>query len=176
MRTETDEELMNLYIQGDIKAFDALYLRHKAMVFGYLVKKLPSKQQAEEVFQMAFLKLHQSRSQYNVGEAFLPWLFTIARNSLFDHLRKTRSEAQKIEAYGNERSTVSTNDNNLLEDRLEEGINQLSNDQKALITQRYVDGLDFEEIAKRSNSNPAAVRQSVSRVTRKLKSLLKGSS
>lgn len=177
MRTETDEELMSLYVQGDIRAFDELYSRHKAKVFGFLVKRLPSKQQADEVFQVAFLKLHQSRSQYINGEAFLPWLFTIARNSLFDHLRKTRSESQKINAFQeHEVNSQSSFENSSLTDQLEEGLAGLNEAQKHLLNQRYIEGLDFEEIAKRSNSNPAAVRQSVSRVTRKLKSLLKGSS
>jgi RNA polymerase sigma factor (sigma-70 family) len=177
VRTETDEELMNLYVQGDIRAFDELYLRHKAKVYGYLVKRLPTKQQADEVFQVAFLKLHQSRTQYIDGEAFLPWVFTIARNSLFDHLRKTRSESQKVAAYQeHEENNQNSSEKGSLSDRLEEGLAGLSEAQKHLLNQRYIEGLDFEEIAKRADSSPAAVRQSVSRVTRKLKSLLKGSS
>lgn len=179
MRTETDEELMNLYIQGDIRAFDELYLRHKAKMYGYLLKRLPSKSIADEVFQTVFMKLHQSRDQYLNNEPFLPWLFTVARNSLFDHLRKTRSEKNKIEAYLNHSEIISGENSSSHPHQhseiLEASLSNLSESQKSLLSQRYVEGLDFEEIAKRVNSNPVAVRQSVSRLTRKLKSLLKGS-
>jgi len=168
---------MNLYIQGEVRAFDELYARHKSKIYGYLLKRLSSKSVADEVFQTTFMKLHQCRAQYLDKEPFLPWLYTIARNALFDHLRKTRSEKTKIDAYQNfselrnSESTGTHPNAELLEARLAE----LSASQKSLLTQRYVEGLDFDEIAKRANSNPVAVRQSLSRLTRKLKSLLKGS-
>lgn len=175
MRTETDEELMKLYIEGDIRAFDEIYARHKSKIYGYLLKKLPSKSFADEVFQNVFMKLHNSRRLYQYNEAFLPWLFTIARNSLFDHLRKTRSENHKIEAYleHSEIFKEESTSNHLQTEIL--SLVGLSETQKSLLHQRYVEGLDFEEMAKRVNSNPVAVRQSVSRLTRKLKNLLKGS-
>lgn len=178
MRAEKDEELMNLYIQGDVRAFDELYSRHRSKVYGYLAKRLSIKQQADEVFQNAFLKLHQSRAQYSPTQPFLPWLFAIARNALFDHLRKGQSESRKITAMQEHLLTHPSdlNDSSEPHPLLEEGLSALSEAQRELLNKRYVEGLDFEEIATQSNTSPAAVRQSVSRVTRKLKDLLKGSS
>lgn len=177
MRTETDEELMNLYIQGDLRAFDELYLRHKAKLYGYLLKRLPSKSVADEVFQTVFMKLHQFRYQFVNGELFLPWLFTIARNSLFDHLRKARSEKNKIDAYENHSEILGSEATEIhpQTEILEASLSGLNESQRSLLSQRYVEGLDFEEIAKRTNSNPVAVRQSLSRLTRKIRGLLKGS-
>ncbi len=176
MHTESDEELMNLYVEGDIHAFDKLYLRHKAKVYGYLLKRLPSKSIADEVFQVAFMKLHQSKNLYAQGEPFLPWLFTIARNSLFDHLRKVRSEESKIAAYQDHSELIESVEveDSAASEQLRESLANLSESQQDLLKQRYIEGLDFEEIAKRLNSNPVAIRQSVSRLTRKLKGFLKG--
>lgn len=177
MRAETDEELMNLYIQGDVRAFDDLYLRHKGKVYGYLTKRLPAKQQADEVFQNTFLKLHQSRAQYFSGQPFLPWLFAIARNALFDHLRKGLSESKKISAMQEHLLVYpETQESSSETGNLHEGLASLTEAQRELLNKRYIEGLDFEEIAKQANSSSAAMRQSVSRVTRKLKDLLKGSS
>lgn len=176
MPPETDEELMSLYIQGDTRAFDVLYTRHKSKVYGYLVKRLSSKQSADEVFQSAFLKLHHSRQKYQLVEPFLPWFFAIIKNALFDHLRKVQSEARKIDAFHLESKGRTNEEASQNLEKLEDGIGQLTKDQQKLIHQRYIEDLDFEEIAKQSNSSAVAVRQSVSRATKKLRSLLKGSS
>ena len=176
MQSENDEELMNLYIQGDMQAFDVLYSRHKAKVYGYLVKRLPSKELADEVFQSAFLKLHHARDKYQFGEPFLPWLFAIIKNTLFDHLRKIQSETRKLDAYEMKSEIQTSHEGSQNLEKLEDGLSQLTKVERDLMHKRYVEGLDFEEIAQKSNSSAVAVRQAVSRVTRKLKSLVKGSS
>lgn len=177
MRPETDEELMNLYIQGDNLAFNELYFRHKAKVYGYLRKHMPTAQAADEVFQASFMKLHQSRMTFNQGEKFLPWMFTIVRNSLFDHLRKHLSESRKLEALKTEfGSTLHQDREHPRAGELETELSKLTAEQRELIDQRYIQGLEFSEIAEKSNSTPAAVRQSISRITRKLKNLIKGRS
>jgi RNA polymerase sigma factor (sigma-70 family) len=169
---------MNLYIQGDIKAFGEIYVRHKSKVYSFLLKRLPSSSLADEVFQASFLKLHQSRLSYSKGEPFLPWLFTIARNTLFDHLRKSQSEKRKLDAFERHFELMSGSaepDQDSI-NLLEQGLGPLSQPQRDLLNQRYIEGLDFEEIARRIDSTPVAVRQSISRIMRKLKKHLRGSS
>lgn len=90
---------MKAYQGGDSAAFDILFDRHKARVFGFLMKKLGRRFEAEEVFQSTFMKLHQSRRLYDPNFRFAPWLFTITQSVLKDHFRKTKrslDERQRI--------------------------------------------------------------------------------
>lgn len=175
MESESDEDLMNLYLEGDLRAFNALYTRHKSLVFGYLVKRLSSKESAEEIFQTAFLKLHNARGTYQPSELFLPWFFSIVKNCLFDHLRKVQNEDRKITAYQSEHSASPFDPfENPSFEELETGLAYLTTEQRNLVHKRYFQGLEFTEIAQEIDSNATAVRQSVSRLHRKLKSILKG--
>ena len=61
----SDEELMKAYQSGDSAAFDVLFERHKGRVFSFLMGKLGKRFESEEVFQAAFMKLHQSRRLYD---------------------------------------------------------------------------------------------------------------
>ncbi len=81
---------MKAYQVGNSAAFDILFDRHKSRVFGFLMKKLGKRFEAEEVFQAAFMKLHQSRRLYDPNFRFAPWLFTITQSVLKDHFRKNK--------------------------------------------------------------------------------------
>ncbi len=166
---------MQAYSEGDLRAFEELYQRCRSKVFGYLVKRTSSKTMAEEIFQSSFLKLHEMRDRYQVGQPFLPWLFVITKSVWIDRLRKDASESRKIENFGNETELATpepSDDESSIE--LKEAIEQLPRKQQELLRLRYEEGLSFEEIGRSYKMNESAVRQSISRLTRKLKGLIKG--
>lgn len=167
---------MQAYCEGDLRAFEELYQRCRSKVFGYLVKRTSSKTMAEEIFQSSFLKLHEMRARYQVGQPFLPWLFVITKSVWIDRLRKDASEARKMESFKNE--TPSEFSETQVEEsshKLKEAIEHLPLKQQELLRLRYEEGLSFEEIGRNYKMNESAVRQSISRLTRKLKELVKGS-
>ena len=83
----SDEELMSRYKFGEYPAFEELYRRHSGRVYGFILKRVKSRERAEELFQESFLRLHRNRSRYNDSLPFLPWLFTIARSAMIDGVR-----------------------------------------------------------------------------------------
>ncbi len=44
---------------------------------------------AEDIFQEAFLQVHQSIESFDITRRFKPWLFTIAANKARDYLRRS---------------------------------------------------------------------------------------
>lgn len=66
----TDEELMVAYKEGDVSAFQTLYKRHKRRLMGYLITKLKNLDEAEDVFQSVFVKLHAGRFKYKEDCAY----------------------------------------------------------------------------------------------------------
>ncbi|MDH5752558.1 MAG: RNA polymerase sigma factor, partial [Deltaproteobacteria bacterium] len=73
---------MSAYQAGDMDSFRELYEAHKGRVMGYLHSRLNDQDEAEDVFQQVFLKLHRYRHRYRSEVPFLPWLFTITRNAM----------------------------------------------------------------------------------------------
>ncbi|MEZ6211992.1 MAG: RNA polymerase sigma factor [Phycisphaerales bacterium] len=84
----TDEELVEDILDGDVAAFRGLIERHHDALFRFLFRLTGNRQMAEDVFQDAFLQVHQSLDTFDSSRRFKPWLFTIAANKGRDALRK----------------------------------------------------------------------------------------
>ncbi len=83
----TDEQLVEAYRNGDNASFATLVGRYQRELFHFLVRFLGNRAAAEDVFQEAFLQVHQSAHQFDLSRRFRPWLFTIAANKARDLLR-----------------------------------------------------------------------------------------
>nr|WP_272494032.1 RNA polymerase sigma factor [Stenotrophomonas mori] len=81
---------MLAYAGGDGAAFDALYARHRARLFHYLLGQLRDRPLAEELFQDVWQRLIHARAGWTPEAAFATWLFRIAHNRLNDHWRAAR--------------------------------------------------------------------------------------
>lgn len=90
-----DEELMLRYRDGDASAFDALYSRHRAGLFRFILRQCPSRGEAEEIFQEVWMRLIEARSRYRVEARFSTYLYHIAVNRLIDRSRR-KSNAQVL--------------------------------------------------------------------------------
>lgn len=83
----TDEQLLADYRHGDKNAFSELVGRYQRELYHFLVRFLGNRAAAEDVFQEAFLQVHQSAEQFDPQRRFRPWLFTIAANKARDLIR-----------------------------------------------------------------------------------------
>jgi RNA polymerase sigma factor (sigma-70 family) len=86
--SETDEQLMLAFAQGDAGAFDRLYARHKGTVFRFISRSLPTRADAEEIFQEVWMKAIEARARYEPRAKFTTWIYAIAHNRLVDLWRK----------------------------------------------------------------------------------------
>ncbi len=166
---------MVAYADGDIEAFRTLYERHKKRIFGYLFAKLKDRSEADDVFQSIFAKLHVARQKYRKEIPFLLWIFTIARNDLFDHLRKkstymkhiTISE-REVECYADPMSDTA---------HISVAISELSSltaAQRQALELRFNEGLTFREISAQMQTTEDNTRQIISRAIRKVRKLMGG--
>lgn len=171
LKDRSDEELMALYQSGDYAAFECLYERHSGRVFHYLKGKT-SHESAQDLLQETFLKVHRSRDQYQSQYPFLPWLFTVARNSLHDFLKSPGQKVIRIKV-----------DSDIMPDKLlpvasehdlSAALNGLSHVQRRAIELRYMNEWSFEKIAEEMKTTPENSRQIVSRGIKKVRSFLKG--
>src|SRR5690348_13589345 len=83
----SDEQLIAAYRGGDRASFNELVGRYQRELFHFLVRFLGDRAAAEDVFQEAFLQVHQSADQFDASRRFRPWLFTIAANKARDLMR-----------------------------------------------------------------------------------------
>lgn len=172
----TDEELMVAYRGGDLSAFQILYKRHKGRLMGYLITKLKDPDDAEEVFQSVFVKLHAGRFCYKKNIPFLPWIFKIARNAMVDHIRKKQTYKKHISVdTGYITSHAGENNKEPLPIGLAMSeLSSLSDSQRQILELRFNDGLSFEDIGKHMKITHSNARQIASRAIRTLRNLFAG--
>jgi RNA polymerase sigma-70 factor (ECF subfamily) len=98
----SDEMLMLRYRDGDAQAFDDLYARHRGGLFRFILRQCPTRAQAEELFQDVWMKLVQSRRQYEVVAKFRTYLYAIAHHRLIDFYRSHAVQAYTAYAESDE--------------------------------------------------------------------------
>ncbi|HJN80139.1 MAG TPA: RNA polymerase sigma factor, partial [Phycisphaerales bacterium] len=95
--TQSDEALIEAHLAGDEGAFETLVSRYIRELVPYLARVTGSRATADDVFQEAFLQVHQSAHTFDLSRRFKPWLYTIAVNKARDwHRRQSRRRAVSL--------------------------------------------------------------------------------
>ena len=95
----SDEQLLERYLNGDLASFRQLVARYERELYAFLARFLGDRTAAEDVFQEAFLQVHQSGHSFDPTRRFRPWLFTIAANKARDLMRsQARRPAAPLDA------------------------------------------------------------------------------
>ncbi len=81
------------HCRGDREAFTELMNAYQALVYGYLVRCGVPPASRDDVFQEIFVKIHLAAASYQPSRPLRPWLFTIAANSVRNHLRDEGRQA-----------------------------------------------------------------------------------
>lgn len=168
--------------RSDEQAFLELYNRYYPKLFGYLLIQSKQKELAEDIVQETFLKAIQGLKSYEYrGASFGAWLFTIAKNTLTSYYRKHNrvhlAEDEELERVSpaipsSHEALVVKEDQMVIEEKfrvLEKGLQQLSGDERELVTMKYIADLSYEEIAKVYKKRPTTLAVQMHRILKKLR-------
>jgi RNA polymerase sigma factor (sigma-70 family) len=89
-------EAMGRFCDGEAAAFHRLYTMLAPRVLGYLAGLLGDKAAAEDVLQLAFMKVHDARATYVRGANPIPWIYTIAHRTCLDEMRKRKRSRLRL--------------------------------------------------------------------------------
>ena len=178
----SDEELMRRYQKGEPQAFELLFDRYEGRLRGFLIKRLPphKKQEAEDLFQMTWLKVHNNRSKFNIDQKFAPWFYTIALNNIRDYMRSPSSTQSDL--FFEDSQFVSSNEQNAEStaikkesfDQLIGALKDLPDRQREIVLLSDWEGFASKEIGVMLGLKDTAVRQQLSRARKALQSQLRG--
>lgn len=85
---KTSEELMVLTQEDDIQAYEVLYERLKNSLYNYVRNTVSTDHEAMELVQDTFVKVYKNRKMYRTEYKVSTWIWTLARNTTIDLLRK----------------------------------------------------------------------------------------
>ncbi len=88
---KSDEEIIALYQNGEEGAFKGLIDRYTSPLYNF-VARLTTKDSASDIVQETFIKVWKNLHKFDSSKAsFKTWIFTIAKNTATDFLRKRKS-------------------------------------------------------------------------------------
>jgi len=85
---KTDSELIADYLSGNEPSFEILMNRHMKAVYNFVYRLVPKNVDVDDIVSETFFKVWKNLKKFRSGENFNTWLFTIARNTAYDKLRK----------------------------------------------------------------------------------------
>lgn len=85
----TDNEIINLILQGDQEKFSQLVEKYQPMVFRTCMGFLHNKDNADDLTQDIFISLYQSLPRFKYRSAFSTWLYRISINASLNKVRQS---------------------------------------------------------------------------------------
>jgi len=156
-----DQELIEIAMKGEEKAFARLMVKYKDSIYLMLLKIVKNKNDAEDLTLEAFGKAFANLSFYSTEYAFSTWLYRIASNNCIDFLRKKKgthfslnieSDIDYAENNSKFRSTSPNPEERMIikqkERILHNFILKLKPQYRTLINLRYFKEYTYDEIAK----------------------------
>lgn len=86
----SEVRLVHAARNGDHEAFGELVLRYERRVLKVIRRFVPDQEFATDLVQESFLRAWERMEQFDPSRRFGPWLFRLAVNLTYDHLRKVR--------------------------------------------------------------------------------------
>jgi len=138
--------------KGDQAAFEAVYDRVAAPVFGTVRSVVRDPSLSEEVTQEVFVEVWRAASRFDAGKGSpMAWVATIAHRRAVDRVRseqraaeRNRRAASSLIAYDDVAETV---EDNLDRERVRRCLRTLTDLQREAVTLAYYGGYTYREVA-----------------------------
>jgi len=167
----TLEQWMVRYQQADPEAPVALVGALSPALLRFFRSQVATREQADDLLQETWLRIHRVRHTYRPGEPVLPWVYAIARRVRVDGYRRTRRitvHETAMEVLPERSAPV---DRNPLPS-FATLVAALPEAQREVVTMLKVGGLSLEEVARATSSTVGAVKQKAHRAYESLRKLL----
>lgn len=161
-RANDDTPLVLRAIRRDQEAFGELYDRHVVRVYRHIYYMVGNAADAEDLTAQTFLRAWEAIGRYQVrGAPFVSWLLRIAHNLGVSHLRSKRDSSELHDGIVDtkERRDPEWSYQQTAEEELvREAILRLREEQRQVIILRFIEDLDYTEVADIIGKSVAAIR------------------
>ncbi len=165
----TDESLMAAYVQGDVRAFETLFVRLAPRLHGFFLRSLRDSAAADDLLQVTFMKVHKARATWNPERPLLPWIFQVAARVRLDELRRRKrlpedtdeealARADEAEATRTAQASVGDAARLDAQEAVRAALDRLPENQRVVIHLHRYEGLTLGEIARVLGTTEGAVK------------------
>jgi RNA polymerase sigma-70 factor (ECF subfamily) len=170
-------------------ALGRLYELYYDRIFRFCVHRLFNRTTAEDVTSSVFLTVARTMRDFKgrTEQDFRSWIYTIAANQANAHIRKTMRRKRLMqnvmvqrEADGEDPAGLTGSDaapwSRLDWPTLYAAIQELKPEHQTILTLRFFENMDYDEIARVVDARPATIRVTLHRTLRRLQEALRSDS
>lgn len=164
---------------GDESAFNALFYKYKGFVENLLFKYIKDMDEAKDIANIVFLKVHDKLSSFTAYDSFGGWLRIVTNRTAIDYLRETKN---KCNVLGEADARLSSDTlgcsleddlvNRLTYERLLTEFDKFPETTRKVFKLFYVNNMTVEEISKSLRIPTGTIKSTLSRTRRKIKQKL----
>ena len=160
-------------------ALGELYERYYDRILRFCVHRLFNRSTAEDVTSSVFLTVAETMRGFKgrTEQDFRSWIYTIAANQANAHIRKTTRRKRLMEHVVAQRRAAEQDTDgdpwSVLDwPTLYAAIQELKPEHQTILTLRFFEDMDYDEIARIVNARPGTIRVTLHRVLRRLQEVL----
>ena len=174
-----ESHIIKEILDGKTEQYEYFLNRYGQQVFVLVDRIVSCQEDAEELTQDVFLKAFQQLSSFKAESSFSTWIYRIATNLAISAVRKKRNDVLRLDdsVFAN---LSDTQVDEALEDeseeqveRLQQAMNQLEADERALITLYYLEEKPLVEVAFILGLTEGNAKVKLHRIRKKLYVLIK---
>ncbi|MGV8894076.1 MAG: sigma-70 family RNA polymerase sigma factor [Burkholderiaceae bacterium] len=164
-----DHQCAALAQKGNGKAFSEIVARYQDRIYRFMVRLTHSPDTALDLTQDTFLRAYQGLERWRPDAQFKTWLFRIARNLAFDHLRRDKRVvfveleddfALQADSAAGPEATLETAQRYRL---LETALTKLPPEHREILLLREIEEMTYDEIALVLELNLGTVKSRIAR-------------
>lgn len=169
----------------DAAAFEALVKLHQDRVYDFCVRMLQDREEAFDLTQEIFLSVHKNLDKFRADAKLTTWIYRIARNHCLNRLKYLKRRGRgRSEEYGEVNELTITESMGGPEkpddvamaknarQLVHKAIEELDEEQRALVVLRDVEGLSYDEIMDITELPEGTVKSRLHRAREKLAGIL----
>lgn len=188
VRVQDEASLIRAAQGGDQQAFAQLVHAYDQAVLRLAVNLLRSPEDARDIYQEAFLRVHRNLHAFRFDASFHTWLYRIVTNLCLDHLRKRKVRREepavietgegpknRLEAVAESRAEGDPQRRLMsaeLRRRISRVLDDLTPRERAVFEMRHHEGMRLRAIGEVLGTTEEAAKNCLFRATQKMRSAL----
>ena len=174
-----DADLIQGFLNGRERDFDALVIRYKDMIFNLCLNITEDYDEAVDCSQEVFIKMYKNLHKFGFRSSLSTWLYSIALNTCRNRLSLSyRKRRVSMDGFENLHPAGDDADPQFLYERSEgeravrKAVSMLPEEERILIVMRDLDERSYEEISEITGIKTGTIKSRISRGRHRLRGLL----
>lgn len=171
-----DKRLVEQVLKGDNTAFEYLFNRYREAISRLFLQRLgstaTSAADADDLLQETFIKVYVNLHRYAPQYTFGQWLYTIARNTFIDYMRRRSDDMPIDDRFSPPASSAPTPEESVINlqqrHQIEHYLSLLEPRYRRLFELRFYDDCSYEEIAEKLQLPLGTVKTGIHRLRERM--------